>query len=263
MPARIKLTCPRNPRLLTSQDRRLNVQQIKNHPFFYGVNWDAIRQIEAPFVPRLRSITDTSYFPTDELEQVPEEPVGGDTTGANKDLAFLGWVLLHSRLRFCRSLGDRTLMANTSIVQIHVQAVHCLISCLLIAIGSSSSDIANDFMHVSNLTVGMYTLGLSSQHYKIFLQHSFAPAYSLRFRTRPIRSLSCSSTACSVLILSSVCHCSAGLRHVILWISHTRSNTWACSVESRFSGSSAACMSSDSPHERRLSLDRKAPRRRC
>ncbi|THH01661.1 hypothetical protein EW026_g1071 [Hermanssonia centrifuga] len=82
-------------RLITSQDRRMNVEQIKHHPFFYGVNWNAIRQIEAPFIPRLRSITDTSYFPTDELEQVPEEPVAGDTTGANKDLAFLGYVIFY------------------------------------------------------------------------------------------------------------------------------------------------------------------------
>lgn len=80
-------------RLITSQDRRLPVEQIKHHPFFYGVNWNAIRQIDAPFIPRLKSITDTSYFPTDELEQVPEEPVAGDTTGANKDLAFLGYVI--------------------------------------------------------------------------------------------------------------------------------------------------------------------------
>lgn len=68
----------------------MTVDQIKHHPFFYGVNWNAIRQIEAPFIPRLKSITDTSYFPTDELEQVPEEPAGADTTGTNKDLAFLG-----------------------------------------------------------------------------------------------------------------------------------------------------------------------------
>ncbi|KAI0698588.1 AGC/NDR protein kinase [Cytidiella melzeri] len=79
-------------RLITSQDRRLGVEQIKHHPFFYGVNWNAIRQIDAPFIPRLKSITDTSYFPTDELEQVPEEPVAGDSTGANKDLAFLGYT---------------------------------------------------------------------------------------------------------------------------------------------------------------------------
>ena len=81
-------------RLITSPDRRLSVDQIKHHPFFYGVDWVSIRNIEAPFIPRLRSITDTSYFPTDELEQVPDEPVGADTTGANKDLAFLGCVLV-------------------------------------------------------------------------------------------------------------------------------------------------------------------------
>jgi len=82
----------RKSRLITSPDRRLAVEQIKKHPFFYGVDWVAIRNIEAPFVPRLRSITDTSYFPTDELDQVPDEPAGGDTTGAHKELAFLGYV---------------------------------------------------------------------------------------------------------------------------------------------------------------------------
>lgn len=65
---------------------------MKKHPFFYGVDWDTIRHIDAPFVPHLRSITDTSYFPTDELDQVPEEPSAGDTAGGNKDLAFLGYV---------------------------------------------------------------------------------------------------------------------------------------------------------------------------
>lgn len=81
----------------------MKVDQIRHHPFFYGVNWNAIRQIEAPFIPRLRSITDTSYFPTDELEHVPEEPAGADNSGTNKDLAFLGCVG-PPRFRFCRSL---------------------------------------------------------------------------------------------------------------------------------------------------------------
>ena len=27
------------------------MDQIRHHPFFYGVNWNAIRQIEAPFIP--------------------------------------------------------------------------------------------------------------------------------------------------------------------------------------------------------------------
>lgn len=69
------------------------MEQIKNHSFFYGVDWDSIRDIDAPFVPHLRSITDTSYFPTEDLENVPDQPTGADATGA-KDLAFLGYVLL-------------------------------------------------------------------------------------------------------------------------------------------------------------------------
>lgn len=54
-------------RLITSADRRMTIDQIKAHHFFYGVDWNTIRQIDAPFVPHLKSITDTSYFPTDEL----------------------------------------------------------------------------------------------------------------------------------------------------------------------------------------------------
>lgn len=77
--------------LLTAQDTRLNVNQIKDHSFFYGVEWDSIRDIDAPFVPHLRSITDTSYFPTEDLDSVPDQPAGSDTTGT-KDLAFLGYT---------------------------------------------------------------------------------------------------------------------------------------------------------------------------
>lgn len=59
-----------NLRLITSADRRMNIEQIKNHHFFYGVDWNTIRQIDAPFVPHLKSMTDTSYFPTDELGEI-------------------------------------------------------------------------------------------------------------------------------------------------------------------------------------------------
>ena len=107
------------------------MEQIKHHPFFYGVDWQAIRNIEAPFIPRLRSITDTSYFPTDELEQVPEEPVGGDTTGANKDLAFLGYVPPYG---FARSV----LMY---VSQVHVQAFHDLLARLLILHATASESL--------------------------------------------------------------------------------------------------------------------------
>ncbi|WWC90369.1 uncharacterized protein L201_005302 [Kwoniella dendrophila CBS 6074] len=80
-------------RMLCEADKRMTVEQMKQHPFFYGVDWTTIRDIDAPFVPHLRSITDTSYFPTDELDQVPEVPSGADTgSDAKKDLAFLGYT---------------------------------------------------------------------------------------------------------------------------------------------------------------------------
>jgi hypothetical protein len=63
--------------LITSADQRLGrngADEIKNHPFFAGVDWNTLRDIEAPFKPQLQSITDTSYFPTDELENVPDAP---------------------------------------------------------------------------------------------------------------------------------------------------------------------------------------------
>ncbi|RPA99356.1 kinase-like protein [Choiromyces venosus 120613-1] len=63
--------------LITSADKRLGkhgAEEIKAHPFFNGVNWDSLRSIQAPFKPNLTSITDTSYFPTEELENVPTAP---------------------------------------------------------------------------------------------------------------------------------------------------------------------------------------------
>jgi len=116
------------------------VEQIKKHPFFYGVDWTAIRNIEAPFIPRLRSITDTSYFPTDELDQVPDEPAGGDTTGAHKELAFLGYVVL-SIFDPSRRLGkkktDVCRVLFFGFLQVYVQEVHNLFERFLICCRSA------------------------------------------------------------------------------------------------------------------------------
>jgi hypothetical protein len=104
-------------RMICSSDRRMGVEQLKNHSFFYGVDWENIRVIDSPFVPRLRSITDTSYFPTDELQEVPDEPSGADSTGTNKDLAFLGYVILLSclegHLLWCYFADERWYISYT------------------------------------------------------------------------------------------------------------------------------------------------------
>ena len=47
---------------------RENVQLIKNHPFFKGIDWESIGspQSIAPFIPKLQNEMDTSYFDADQ-----------------------------------------------------------------------------------------------------------------------------------------------------------------------------------------------------
>lgn len=112
--------------MLCEADRRMTVEQLKAHPvsiqplnngwkgtanaqFFYGVDWATIRDIDAPFVPHLKSITDTSYFPTDEIDQSATEAPSGDAAAdAKKDLAFLGYTCVDVfLLGLGRELTDR------------------------------------------------------------------------------------------------------------------------------------------------------------
>lgn len=76
-------------------DNRMTVNEIKSHPFFCGADWNTIRQIEPPFVPKLQSITDTSYFPTEELELggISDHLDKAEPVTAEKDLAFLGYAI--------------------------------------------------------------------------------------------------------------------------------------------------------------------------
>lgn len=75
-------------------DQRATVDEIKRHPFFLGADFSTLRNIEPPFVPNLRSITDTSYFPTDDYGNLPEQLEQVESVGAENDLAFLGCVPL-------------------------------------------------------------------------------------------------------------------------------------------------------------------------
>ncbi|KAL8293391.1 hypothetical protein RQP46_000092 [Phenoliferia psychrophenolica] len=82
-------------RMIVGHEQRLgrnSADEIKNHTFFAGVDWTTIRNIESPFIPHLRSLTDTSYFPTEDLNDVPEQQPSSDTGSNSKDLAFLGYT---------------------------------------------------------------------------------------------------------------------------------------------------------------------------
>ncbi|GAB5587398.1 Serine/threonine-protein kinase [Umbelopsis nana] len=86
-------------RLVCSPDDRLGrngAKEIKAHPYFAGFNWEAVRESAAAHVPQLQSITDTSYFPTEDLDQVPEMPdmqgVEQCASDPQADLAFVGYT---------------------------------------------------------------------------------------------------------------------------------------------------------------------------
>ena len=106
--------------MMTWADKRLTVNQIKAHPFFYGADWSSLRHIEPPFVPHLQSITDTSYFPTDDLGEVPGQLDRVEGVDAEKDLAFLGWVVMLLQSLFSGLFANsRTdLLSNASLVEL-------------------------------------------------------------------------------------------------------------------------------------------------
>lgn len=51
--------------------------EVREHPFFFGANWDALRSQRAPFVPVLQDEADTRYFGSCAAAERPA-PGGGD-----------------------------------------------------------------------------------------------------------------------------------------------------------------------------------------
>lgn len=81
--------------LICGAQDRLNADGIRSHAFFQGIDWQTLRSINAPFIPQLKSITDTSYFPTEDLNgtgiaDLDLMKTASNSVRAKKDLAFVG-----------------------------------------------------------------------------------------------------------------------------------------------------------------------------
>lgn len=147
---------------MTWADQRLTVENIKRHPWFFGADWDSLRFIAPPFVPALQSITDTSYFPTDDLGNMPDQLEVHEGLGSEKDLAFLGYIH-HFKVSFL------ALTAGLCF-QIHLQEVHGRASAISAAAGLSCFHFALDCNVVAyaNVRTNTYPASLTlSAHFRI------------------------------------------------------------------------------------------------
>ncbi|KAK3359017.1 kinase-like domain-containing protein [Lasiosphaeria hispida] len=83
--------------MINAPDARLGrngAAEIKNHPFFAGVDFSSLRRIRAPFEPPLTSDVDTSAFPVDDLPQEGDgEEEGGPAPGGGGDASGGGLLL--------------------------------------------------------------------------------------------------------------------------------------------------------------------------
>jgi len=79
--------------LICDSKTRLTFEQIKKHPFYKGFDWENIRAQKGFFVPKLHSLTDTSYFENineDEAGFAPLDPSKKQEEGDN--LPFVGFT---------------------------------------------------------------------------------------------------------------------------------------------------------------------------
>ncbi|XP_051952293.1 serine/threonine-protein kinase MRCK beta isoform X3 [Xyrauchen texanus] len=84
-------------RLICSRERRLGqqgIEEFKKHPFFSGIDWENIRNTEAPYIPDVSSPSDTSNFDVDDdvLKNPDIIPPVSHTGFTGQHLPFVGFT---------------------------------------------------------------------------------------------------------------------------------------------------------------------------
>ena len=81
-----RLVCDKNERLGSG-----GANEIKQHPFFQGLNWDTLRESTPPWVPELEGDCDSNHF--DKFDEVdPFYPIGIKKKNQRKDGNFIGFT---------------------------------------------------------------------------------------------------------------------------------------------------------------------------
>ncbi|XP_046794606.1 serine/threonine-protein kinase MRCK alpha isoform X2 [Gallus gallus] len=101
-------------RLICSREHRLGqngIEDFKNHPFFAGIDWDNIRNCDAPYIPEVSSPTDTSNFDVDDdcLKNSETMPPPSHTAFSGHHLPFVGFTYTSSCV-----LSDRSCLRLTA-----------------------------------------------------------------------------------------------------------------------------------------------------
>ncbi|KAF4084154.1 hypothetical protein AMELA_G00125440 [Ameiurus melas] len=101
-------------RLICSREHRLGqngIQDFKQHPFFSGIDWDNIRNCDAPYIPEVSSPSDTSNFDVEDdcLKNTETMPPPSITAFSGHHLPFVGFTYTSQ----C-SLSDRGCLRETA-----------------------------------------------------------------------------------------------------------------------------------------------------